>query len=47
MAVAGWLTLTIQKVVWARMSARRARLLRGLRGDDAGRAERFHPPMAG
>lgn len=47
MAVAGWLTLTIQKVVWARMSARRARLLRGLRGDGAGRAERFHPPMAG
>ncbi len=47
MAVAGWLTLAAQEVVWARMSARRARLLRWLSGDEARRSERFQPPTAG
>lgn len=47
MAVAGWLTLAIQEMVWARMSARRTRILRGLRGEESGRPERFQPPMAG
>jgi uncharacterized hydrophobic protein (TIGR00271 family) len=32
MAVAGWLTLAFQKAVWARASARRARLMERLRG---------------
>jgi len=31
MAVAGWATLALQQVVWARMSARRARLIRRIR----------------
>ena len=32
MAVAGWLTLAIQQAVWARMSAKRARLMARIRG---------------
>ena len=28
MALAGWATLTLQQTIWARMSARRARLTR-------------------
>jgi uncharacterized hydrophobic protein (TIGR00271 family) len=44
MAVAGWLTLALQDVVWARMSARRERLLRRSRN---GRKHRFRPPTAG
>ena len=47
MAMAGWLTLAVQEVVWARMSARRSRLLRGLRGGEPAGPERFRPPMAG
>ncbi len=47
MAIAGWLTLAVQEVVWARMSARRTRALRGLRGGESGDLERFQPPMAG
>jgi Domain of unknown function (DUF389) len=47
MAVAGWLTLAVQEVVWARMSARRTRILRWLRGGESGGPERFQPPMAG
>ena len=47
MAVAGWLTLEIQEVVWARMSARRTRLLLGLRGGEESAPARFQPPMAG
>jgi uncharacterized hydrophobic protein (TIGR00271 family) len=44
MAVAGWLTLALQDVVWARMSARRARALRRSRDDGP---PRFRPPTAG
>lgn len=44
MAVAGWLTLALQDVVWARMSARRARSLRRSRDDGP---PRFRPPTAG
>lgn len=47
MAVAGWATLLLQQVVWARMSARRARLVRALRGDTANSPARFEPPTAG
>jgi uncharacterized hydrophobic protein (TIGR00271 family) len=47
MAVAGWLTLAIQQTVWARMSARRAQAVRGLRRSESGGPERFQPPMAG
>jgi len=35
MALAGWATLAFQQVVWSRMSARRARLMRRLRGSAA------------
>ena len=45
MAVAGWLTLALQDVVWARMSARRTRRLRRARGGDD--PPRFRPPTAG
>jgi uncharacterized hydrophobic protein (TIGR00271 family) len=44
MAVAGWLTLALQDVAWARMSARRSRLLRRSPGGDR---RRFRPPTAG
>ena len=47
MAVAGWLTLAIQEAVWARMSARRTRLLRSRRASGTGGPPRFEPPMAG
>lgn len=47
MAVAGWATLLLQQVVWARMSARRARIVRALRGDIADSPARFRPPTAG
>ena len=47
MAVAGWLTLAVQEAVWGRMSARRLRILRGLRGGESGGPGRFQPPMAG
>jgi uncharacterized hydrophobic protein (TIGR00271 family) len=47
MAVAGWATLLLQQLVWARMSARRARLVRALRGDTADSPARFQPPTAG
>lgn len=35
MAIAGWLTLAFQDAVWARMSARRARMVHRLRGRSA------------
>lgn len=44
MAVAGWFTLALQDVVWARMSARRERLLRRSRRSGH---RRFRPPTAG
>lgn len=44
MAVAGWLTLAVQDVVWARMSARRERLLHRSRRNGH---HRFRPPTAG
>jgi uncharacterized hydrophobic protein (TIGR00271 family) len=48
MAMAGWLTLAIQEAVWARMSARRMRLLRLLdRGEETERPKHFEPPTAG
>jgi uncharacterized hydrophobic protein (TIGR00271 family) len=47
MAVAGWLTLAIQEAVWSRMSARRTRALRRLRGEQSGGSGRFQPPTAG
>jgi uncharacterized hydrophobic protein (TIGR00271 family) len=47
MAVAGWLTLALQEVAWSRMSARRRRILRAVRGEESGGSERFQPPMAG
>ena len=48
MAVAGWLTLTIQQAIWRRMSERRARLIRLLRGRaEASAPTRFAPPTAG
>lgn len=47
MAVAGWATLLLQQLLWARMSARRARLLRAIRGDAAASPARPQPPTAG
>jgi hypothetical protein len=48
MAVAGWLTLSLQEAVWSRMAARRARLLGSLAGGRAGDSRRrFQPPTAG
>lgn len=48
MAVAGWLTLTIQKAVWGRMSARRSRLVRRLLHDgESASPALFRPPTAG
>ena len=51
MALAGWLTLAIQELVWARMSARRTRLLSRLIGRNGGDEPddplRFEPPTAG
>lgn len=32
MALAGWLTLALRQAIWARMSARRARLVARFRG---------------
>ncbi len=46
MAVAGWLTLTIQQAIWQRMSERRARLIRLLSGrHEASAPTRFAPPQ--
>lgn len=47
MALAGWLVLTVQEQVWARMSARRAGIVRALRGEPEGPSHRFEPPTAG
>lgn len=47
MAVAGWLTLAIQQVVWNRMSSRRARLLGPARTSTGTGPRRFDPPMSG
>jgi uncharacterized hydrophobic protein (TIGR00271 family) len=47
MAVAGWLALAIHQAVWARMSARRAQAVRGLRRGKSRGPEGFQPPMAG
>ena len=43
MAVAGWATLAVQELVWSRISARRARLVRALRGAAADAAQSQHP----
>lgn len=47
MALAGWLTLALQAAIWGRMSARRQRMVRRLRGDGAAGPFRFPPPTAG
>lgn len=43
MAVAGWITLAVQKAVWARMSARRTRRVRRLHADDTDGSRRSGP----
>jgi uncharacterized hydrophobic protein (TIGR00271 family) len=48
MAVAGWVTLAVQQVVWRRVSERRARLVRRLTlGNETAAPPRFRPPTAG
>jgi uncharacterized hydrophobic protein (TIGR00271 family) len=46
MAVAGWATLAVQHLVWARLSARRARLASALRGGAAAGAPHLQHPTA-